>query len=186
MKKKIVWESLHIDDIDDDENEDSEEGYKDEEFYFPLGKPVNTPFGIFPKNDKFNPLRQFECRLGYTNFNISKNVAEIIENTEGVEALVIISRYRFLISVGKLFDFSNIRKELDEKLCEETQDEKVNNQIQNKITEISKDSKYWALYMFPNGNMESVSTNNFEEYEEKVKVLKNCEALSHGVLVEYE
>ena len=62
-------------------------------------------------------LHNFDCWLGHTNFNLTAKSKDELESIEGVEALSIISRYRFFIGIGKLFSFSNIRPEIETVLC---------------------------------------------------------------------
>ena len=59
-------------------------------------------------------ISNFDCWLGHTNFNITKSVKERLENVRGVEVLKICSRYRFFIGIGRMFDFSEVRKEIEE------------------------------------------------------------------------
>lgn len=45
----------------------------------------------------------FNFWVGHTNFDITESIAKILEQTEGVESLDIITRYRFRIGIGKIF-----------------------------------------------------------------------------------
>lgn len=185
MQKKVMWESLHVDDVEEHNDKDNFDDDDDEKFMFPIKKAVETPFGIFSIDDKFNPIRQFEFRIGHTNFDITEDVALAIEETVGVESLTIFSRYRFMVGIGKMFDFRKVRLDIEDKICD-SYGEDVDDEVSEKIKEVSKLGKYWALYMFPNGNFEKLYTNDLNEYNEKVQVLRNCEGLSHGILIEYE
>ena len=37
---------------------------------------------------------------------------------EGVELLKICSRYRFLVGVGRMFDFKDVRRKIESKICD--------------------------------------------------------------------
>ena len=63
-----------------------------------------------------NMLAQFDCWVGHTNFDITKNIKDTLDTAEGVEILKINSRYRFFIGVGKMFDFKDVRTNIEEKL----------------------------------------------------------------------
>ena len=63
-----------------------------------------------------NMLAQFDCWVGHTNFDITNNIKETHDTAEGVEILKINSRYRFFIGVGKMFDFKDVRTNIEEKL----------------------------------------------------------------------
>jgi hypothetical protein len=60
----------------------------------------------------------FDCWIGYTNFDITPSLRRKIEKTEGVEALKIVSRYRFFIGVGKMFNFSDVRQSIEKQIEE--------------------------------------------------------------------
>ena len=68
-------------------------------------------------------ITNFDCWLGHTNFDITPHVKRILDSTQGVELLRVMSRYRFFIGVGKMFEFTEVRKNIEEQLTQETTDE---------------------------------------------------------------
>ena len=62
-------------------------------------------------------LANFDCWVGHTNFNITNSIKKALEESEGVEILKLTSRYRFFIGVGRMFDFTDVRQDIEEKLC---------------------------------------------------------------------
>lgn len=65
---------------------------------------IATPMGLVPYTESTACTKIFNFWTGHTNFNITKEVAKQIELCEGVETLNIFTRYRFRISIGKVFD----------------------------------------------------------------------------------
>tara|TARA_B110000211_G_scaffold234536_1_gene304635 strand:- start:564 stop:986 length:423 start_codon:yes stop_codon:yes gene_type:complete len=63
--------------------------------------------------DDMAMLSNFDCWIGHTNFDITKDIKSKLNKTEGVELLKIISRYRFFVGVGKMFDFKQVRKNIE-------------------------------------------------------------------------
>lgn len=61
-------------------------------------------------------INNFECWVGHTNFNITPDIAQVLNTVDGVEALKIQTRYRFFIGIGKMFDFSEVRSKIAKKL----------------------------------------------------------------------
>ena len=61
-------------------------------------------------------LTNYQSWIGHTNFNITPTVKDQIEKIEGVEILEVMSRYRFFVGVGKMFEFSDVRKKIEHKL----------------------------------------------------------------------
>ena len=171
-KRKIAWEKWDVDLIEEDAIEELMEENTHEpelveealEFMNRIPKLVTTPMGMFQMHDKMNILNQFECWMGYTNFDITHDVQNAIETTEGVELLSILTRYRFFIGTGKLFEFSDIRKEIENRLCkhELVLNEETQAAVDAIKTVVSKD-KYWTIFVSPTGQIEYVSTNNDED-----------------------
>lgn len=102
-----------IDDLEDVE-------FLDESF--PVSeKPIRaiaTPMGIIPYNEFTAPAHIFNFWVAHTNFNISANIVEIIEKSEGVEILDIFTRYRFRIGIGKCFNDSDTMKNINDNIYE--------------------------------------------------------------------
>ena len=58
----------------------------------------------------------YDCWMGYTNFNITPIIKDLLDEIDGVEILKICTRYRFFIGIGRMFDFSDVRKRIEDKL----------------------------------------------------------------------
>jgi hypothetical protein len=77
-------------------------------------KVMATPMGIIPVTENTASGRIFNFWTGHTNFNITKKIVALIEETNGVETLDIFTRYRFRISVGKAFDDSSVMRSIND------------------------------------------------------------------------
>lgn len=81
---------------------------------------IVTNMGIIPYNEHTDCSKIFNFWIGHTNFDITKEVSDIIEVAEGVETLDIFTRYRFRISIGKSFNdrevMDLINRNVNEKL----------------------------------------------------------------------
>lgn len=113
--------AAHALDIDDKELEDEDdEGYEDED---DEKKPLGLLTSFLPITNQLmediSMLSSFDCWIGYTNFDLTHSIKDTLDNIPGVELLKICSRYRFFIGVGKMFDFKDVRKHIDEALTEE-------------------------------------------------------------------
>lgn len=82
-------------------------------------KVMATPMGIMPITENTASNKIFNFWLGHTNFDITKNIALLIEATEGVETLDIFTRYRFRIAVGKAFDDSFVMRNINKQIYKE-------------------------------------------------------------------
>jgi len=61
-------------------------------------------------------VANFDCWVGHTNFNVTEDVKSALNAIDGVEVLKICSRYRFFVGIGKMFDFSEVRKCIEKEL----------------------------------------------------------------------
>jgi hypothetical protein len=58
----------------------------------------------------------FDCWVGHTNFNLTEEIKTALNTIDGIEVLKICSRYRFFIGVGKMFDFAEVRQNIETKI----------------------------------------------------------------------
>lgn len=112
MKNKpvIIWEKWtnplfnNNPSITEDEDEEPYLNFDDSDET--IKSPMNiviTPLGIVPIEEMKDCDKVFNFWTGHTNFDISKTIAKLIEETDGVETLDIFTRYRFRVGFGKAF-----------------------------------------------------------------------------------
>lgn len=134
--KHIDWEKLNYAEL----NEDQQEAL------------VNTPLGVFNFHQVAN---QFNLWIGHTDFVLDTNFLKGIRNITGVESFNNITPIRFLISFGKMFNEDDIKKKIENLVrVEDTNVLKAREKLQN--------YKDWAIYQFPNGNIETTHSEDFD------------------------
>ena len=206
--KEIAWEKWEDDIIQERIREDSktesvEEDSLEESFLeamenIPIQeipKVVSTAVGIFEIYDRNKPSNQYDCWLGHTNFNISQEVKNCIENIEGVEVLKVLTRYRFFVGSAKMFVFKKVRVEIEKAACGKhlvNQEESILDPetriVVDDIKSRISSQKLWAIYVFPNGQIDYISSDhsNDPEYLDKLQVFKSAEEYSGGLLLTRE
>ena len=133
MKKIIAWENWSeiekeltddmytVDEIDDEEQASELEALINNMPLSPLISDVKsyiyTPSGQVSCDSKLKPSDRWDCWMGYTNFGITNTIENKIKNIDGIDALKVMSRYSFCIGIGKLFKFTDVRRELENVLC---------------------------------------------------------------------
>jgi len=172
-KRMIAWEKWDEDVLEQEvveeiyaEVSEEEEGLVEDALLFmeKIPKLITTPMGMYQLHDKMSILNQFDCWMGYTNFDITKGVQAEIEKTEGVELLTIAGRYRFFLGVGKLFQFPQVRKDVEDKLCgvkfiiDDDMQETVDT-----VRDVLAQDKYWAIFVQPSGELLYASTNDDDD-----------------------
>ena len=58
----------------------------------------------------------YDCWIGHTNFNITPEIKDNLDDIDGVEVLKICTRYRFFLGIGRMFKFSDVRKDIEDQL----------------------------------------------------------------------
>ena len=151
---------------------------------------VQTPIGVFNVSDSMNPFKHYKFWLGHTNFNISPEVIRIIKNIPGVEVLRPISRYRFFIGIGKLFNLSDIQGIITKELIENPIESKIdlinNSEIEDRVISLinncSQSYAEWMIYIFPNGEIDYIYKGQ-EDYQAWVEAYKQSFNISGGILI---
>ena len=67
-------------------------------------------------------LSNYDCWIGHCNFDITEDIKDQLDETPGIEVLKVISRYRFFIGVGKMFEFKNVRKHIEKVILNKEED----------------------------------------------------------------
>jgi hypothetical protein len=99
-----------------DTENDQLQGFSTEMFLMP--RKISTPFGLYEAGDPMSPTNLFDCWIGHTNFPICDREYKILDfKISGIGAFKVISKYRFFIGIEKLFNFSDVRKEIEYKIC---------------------------------------------------------------------
>jgi hypothetical protein len=62
----------------------------------------------------------FDCWVGHANFNITESISNSLNKVKGVEVLKVCSRYRFFIGVGRMFDFADVRRGIEDEILNES------------------------------------------------------------------
>lgn len=201
--KEIAWESWNskiaeIEEQEDDielvdESEDIEidgAAYSINPEMFLLGqsKMVHTPLGQYPNDSLLRPCNRWDCWIGHTNFDITKEIAEKIEVVDGIEALKIMGRYSFFIGVAKMFDISDVRKDIKDAICNYTEEEILSNfELQETVNLVKnqlQSSDYWSILVSPNGDVEYVSSNRLDKtYLDGLNELNNLKNKIGGIII---
>lgn len=124
MSKKIGWQkyedviqtemysplaSIILEELNPEIEEDEYEVEEEEQVQM-------TDSLIVPKNfyETVSLMSRFDCWIGHTNFNITNSIKNKLNEVDGIEVLNVNSRYRFFIGIGKMFNFSDVRKNIEE------------------------------------------------------------------------
>ncbi len=179
IKPRIVWEQYRHGSVPKDEDDDDEPN---------KSQIMNTPFGTFRVDDSMNPFKQFNFWLANTNFKITRRTREILNNIDGIEAVVFLTRYRFIVGIGKLFTQKDVCNAIDKALTKSFKfalfiKEDLNEKLSTLQNRLEEGFKFWAIYSFPNGNVDYVSNQSLEPVLEQFKLYKDAQVFSRGHII---
>ena len=173
---KIAWENWKEKvDYSPPENKPEESTEDDEDIIeksllsaMEIPRLVQTPLGIFHYEDKLKPSEKFDCWIGYTNFDITQIVSDLIESVDGVEALEVMSRYTFFLGVGKMFNFRDVRLGIESLILDPEYIDDESHILENdeiiRSIEIIKEQlsseKHWAILVSNEGEIDYAKTDN--------------------------
>lgn len=179
MKKEIRWEHWRDDDLEiemEDGKVDDDPIYEENielDGLGELGIPLNisltpptvkTPLGIFDINSPETPTKFFKgkCWIGHTNFDITETEYDIIDATPGVEAFRVLTRYRFFICIGIMFNFQDVA-----------------GAIENQLTQNS-DNIVRSIYYNEDGQIKYMCSDqkNLKTFEKRVEELKKDKSIT--------
>jgi hypothetical protein len=108
-------EEEHIDEEDDEEEDESYEDIDNRKDI--MSSALQKMLPLTPQViDDISMLANFDCWIGHTNFDITPAVKNKLNKMPGIEILKIFSRYRFFVGIGQMFDFQNIRFDIEQEL----------------------------------------------------------------------
>ena len=97
----------------DEESFSEEEAFKESISHI---QSIITPFGIMPITEQNRGSTYLKLWVGHCNFKLTEDFYKIIGREVGVEALDILTPYRFRIAVGKMFVDRNVMKAVRDKM----------------------------------------------------------------------
>lgn len=200
--RKIAWENWNVleeESLNNDHHIDEEEYIEQDEesiegmtHLHPLMmlgmRNIETPIGVFNENSLLKPSSRWDCWIGHTNFDITKNILDAIEDTPGVEALKAMGRYSFFIGVARLFNIKDVRKEIETTLCSYTEEEILSDDdvfeaVEKVKCQLDKE-KFWTIMVTADGSIEYVSSNEMNKsYLDNVNKLISLKNKLGGIIL---
>lgn len=108
---KEILQEIQANSFEDDEEENLEENtyenYQEQKFLISIPENLMGEASL---------ASSFDCWIAHTNFNITEEVKNKVNKIDGVEILKIHSRYRFFVGIGRMFDFSKVRQDIEKAL----------------------------------------------------------------------
>ena len=159
---------------------------------------LNTPFGIMTIGDHNLVAKQFDFWTLHTNFDITPEIVDIIENVPGVETLDVLTRYRARVGFPKsgFFDSSVVKVNIQNAIYELDKNRDVNLSkhiatiFNNDVAAIVmaekekvEDSTSWAIFILPNGELTTVVEDDQTIFNDSVQKFTELQSDVGGYLI---
>lgn len=96
-------------------NEDEDDEETMDKVHHMMPAPMMIPMSQQLIED-ISMLSNYDCWIGHTNFDITHKIKDKLNAIDGIEILKICSRYRFFIGIGQMFNFAEVRKNIENEL----------------------------------------------------------------------
>jgi hypothetical protein len=200
--KKIAWESWNAkvdvvyttEPMQETQDQDYEEDQMpqfamDPGFILEQQRILYTPIGPYPEESMLKPSDRWDCWIGYTNFPVTNKMSNVLnKDVEGIEALKILGKYSFFIGVARMFDISDVRKTIEEKLCTYTESEILSDEDTQETVDLVKsqlkNNKHWSILVSPQGKVDYIVSDFMDEiYLEGLNRLLELKKQAGGIVL---
>tara|TARA_Y100000593_G_scaffold50774_1_gene95465 strand:- start:2147 stop:2776 length:630 start_codon:yes stop_codon:yes gene_type:complete len=147
-------------------------------------KVLYTPYGLFAAESMLKPSNRWDCWFCYTSFDITNSMVKNIEEVDGVESIKVLSRYTMFIGIGKLFNSTLVKLNIEDTIAgrddiilevEETI-EMVKSQVSEK--------PYWAIFISPTAEIEYIMSDTLnDEYLHDLNKFENLRDKIGGTIL---
>lgn len=127
--------------IDDDDDEDWDDDELDYKMGGAVAKPkfpddkenhnipiIATKMGLVPILEHTQAGKIFNFWVAHTNFRMTKELLNIVNETDGIESLDLYTPYRWRIAIGKAFDSAAVKEDVTKNLNAVPLRSKINEQ----------------------------------------------------------
>ena len=91
-------------------------------------RSIITPFGVLPLTEQTKASSHFKLWVGHSNFKLTEDFYRVIGQQPGIEALDILTPYRFRIAVGRMFVDRDVMKDVRDTMVSHITDENENDE----------------------------------------------------------
>ena len=183
MNKILLWEDIDIQ--TNLKNGVVEQFYKDDYTENQADELITSPFGTFLIKDFFNPMRQYSWSIGHTNFNVTRGFIDNLAQVDGIEKIVPISRYKFMVAFGKCFNINEVKDSIYLKFKSNPPiDDKVKDKV-NDLNHLYEDG--WFIYIPYKDEWKIFTKEELKDgYSEEFSNYKKLQEEKGGMLISNE
>lgn len=126
-------------------------------------KVLYTPYGLFAAESMLKPSNRWDCWFCYTSFDITNAMVKNIEEIEGVESIKVLSRYTMFIGIGKLFNSTLVKLDIEDTIAGRNdivlEVEETIEMVKSQVSE----KPYWAIFISPTAEIEYIMSDTLSD-----------------------
>jgi len=119
--QNMIIQHLETDEekIIEEEDDEEDDDYLPKQITKKSAMDISKILPITPEMiEDVSVLANFECWIAHTNFDITNRIKIELNKVPGIEILKVLSRYRFFIGIGQMFDFQEVRSSVEKQLIQ--------------------------------------------------------------------
>lgn len=126
-------------------------------------KVLYTPYGLFAAESMLKPSNRWDCWFCYTSFDITNSMVKNIEEIQGVESIKVLSRYTMFIGIGKLFNSTLVKLDIEDTISDRNDLVlEIEETIEMVKTQVSE-KPYWAIFISPTAEIEYIMSDTLDD-----------------------
>ena len=126
-------------------------------------KVLYTPYGLFAAESMLKPSNRWDCWFCYTSFDITNSMVKNIEEIQGVESIKVLSRYTMFIGIGKLFNSTLVKLDIEDTISDRNdlvlESEETIEMVKTQVSE----KPYWAIFISPTAEIEYIMSDTLDD-----------------------
>ena len=204
-RKTIAWESWNakIEDPQMGTNEvvEQEQTYSEiehlqasdlipHEMLIPQTRVLHTPLGLNPEPSLPKPTDRWDCWIAYTNFDVTAKIRDKVELVEGVEAIKIMGRYTFFIGVGKLFNATEVKLNIENCIADTghmSAVQAVTEDLRDILEEVKtqvRSKPHWSIFVSSKGEIDYIMSDTLnDKYLHDLNKLEDLRNKIGGIII---
>ena len=126
-------------------------------------KVLYTTYGLFAAESMLKPSNRWDCWFCYTSFDITNSMVKNIEEIQGVESIKVLSRYTMFIGIGKLFNSTLVKLDIEDTISDRNDLVlEIEETIEMVKTQVSE-KPYWAIFISPTAEIEYIMSDTLDD-----------------------
>ena len=159
-------------------------------FLEPAPRVLYTPYGPQAADSFLKPSDRWDCWIAYTNFDVTTKIRDEVELVDGVEAIKIMGRYTFFIGVGKLFNATEVKLNIENCIADTghmSAVQAVTEDLRDILEEVKtqvRSKPHWSIFVSSKGEIDYIMSDTLnDKYLHDLNKLEDLRNKIGGIII---